>query len=1283
MHPRSLNQGQPIPNWNSLSASRTIPISNDLTICDRSRLAKAKTHARQFRRTSPHGCSRPEGGHFKADPDDIQVQVMNDAGEWTPVPNWNELTSAQKRQLMGGGRRVKSRAKQLDEAYERQPKQAPPRVAAAAAATPETPQQVPTIMAARSDEAGRGLNDPIPTAPHIPPSIQPDAPDAAYRQFRQLIQEAPGDDPIATEWKALRAADQEKQQHIIEGARQVLGDSEAQRLEALLLSDVVASTPPPPLPEAASGGRGGRGGRGRRGNVAGAGPPEGPGRRPRGDKNRFGAAPVVGRVEAGSQQFDALPPMDQMLAAMRRDTRWQRLADWLNPRFPQLVRVINASGGLQGAPIQFQAQVGLEVGREFMRRYTEPLAAQLNRLGTEDYMFGLKDAQGRVRIPDKNGAPVQVLVQQIAENPKRYTLSEEQRQWIDTAQGLNQAPRSILVAHGQQVKAYDPLHSEFFVGRIILGKYDDAGEITEWAYVPITDRKGLAGRAGTTNERTYDTIEDAIADGFAPMPSYSDTLQLRIRAAARQAVNIRVGEFLAQHLKRAKAGDVPGLTIGRGNEPIQPGEIDLELLVNAGKHGVTRRNYRLAGPEAKKLDSFAKEIMYESERRRFDSLLNVTSQVSAAIRFQILTLDTSFATIQGLAALASHPTHWRPFAKALAEVLQGAWDPDALRLLRAAKIDDFASRGGLERHPKAILDFGGFSEYTEAAGLVKGLPEAIRGAGQGRGPVGAKVGAGTAKVAGAAVEAMDRASLMFDTFRDFAVLSLADLTDNAARKMEGIEKLEFVHAMDSMHNNLLGRLRSADLGISSRQRQLEAGILFLAPQYYRSTFAMYAMALEGGVRGRVARRLLAQSYGTLALVVAGLSYALGVADGKNRQQATLDAMNSVNPTSSDFASIAVPWLDMRVGLGGMFKAMPSLITDATIGEEVGTGERRFTEGRSFVGQRADTLRQFVEARSAPGVGLASDIFSGSDFIGQNTNITTPDGIRRLVTSNALPIFVQNAVDNADTFLTATWWAQASVGGLGLNTRDLGSQDIRERALRGLVAPSTNYNDAERWEQDYARRVSAPELLGLYQQRLAAQAAPVSGADNEMRRFASLQEREQSLLSIASNPSLEPYQRMKQWDEADDYARGEGAQIGKVATRLYGEFEGEKPRGDKERGHALWLAIFDNPDPQQRERLFAMFERQHPPGSEVGQYVLRMTNRRRVPLTLLLQLQNYQKAQGVIRSAQARYNYLYRKVEQEEGPEIAQQKADAYWREFFMLDEIEAAAQPQPALAAAQ
>ena len=132
-------------------------------------------------------------------------------------------------------------------------------------------------------------------------------------------------------------------------------------------------------------------------------------------------------------------------------------------------------------------------------------------------------------------------------------------------------------------------------------------------------------------------------------------------------------------------------------------------------------------------------------------------------------------------------------------------------------------------------------------------------------------------------------------------------------------------------------------------------------------------------------------------------------------------------------------------------------------------------GRSDLARRAP----------APFMGLLMDVFTKEDFIGMNTDIGTVQGLRRLVASNTLPIFLQNAIDEFDIHELTRSIAQTGFGVLGLNARDLGTADVRDRTASSLY-PSATYNTLASWEKTYVKALARPELQRLYERRASNQ-----------------------------------------------------------------------------------------------------------------------------------------------------------------------------------------------------
>ena len=1239
----------------------------------------------------------PPSGEFSSaqllDPTAIQVRVQNDAGEMVDVGNWGDLSRPQKRQVIraaydreskaeaaarkGAVRELRDLAEEAQEKVQTKASQFEEWLDSTP--TRDTPSTADKVLEAIGDQPVH-LDD-LRRTTGLPP-----------KRLQQVLMGLEVDGRVTqigfggyvrTEAAASALAPPKAVTPDVQTPEQLdeaLQEQAFDEIHAQADPMPSAQDPPPlePSPEGGGSGAGAGGGR-RGGDGSGTGdilPPDGGGRR-RGQPT-FGTRPVHGDIQIGGYRFPSLPEVDSVFADMRARASWQQWADALARRLPAVVRVVNAAGTLNTAPAVAKGRIAIEVMRDRMNRAVSPMFAQLDRLGREDALFGVKDDTGRVTATRTNGEAAQVFVQEIAENPSRYQLSASQETWLAAAQEINQAPKKILEAHGQKVKETE--HStEYFVGRIIVKKENAAGDIVELGYVPTSTKRGLAGRATTIRARAFDSTEEAIAAGFLPEPSYSRTLLLRSRSAAREAVNIRVGHWMGQHLKEAHAGNVPGLEVLGNRAGRRAGEQSLELLLNT-RGGVRPRTFRLAGPEAQAIREFAEKIAHEGELMEANRAVQIAAKVGALQRFGILTLDFSIFTIQSLALLSSRPiAGLGRFGRNAQTTLKGLLKPDGLIAARSARIDDFARDGGFARHPKLILDYGGLSEFTEAAEMFDNLAARAE---QGRPSPDTEellaLGLG-------ANELMQRFSLGFDSMRDLMAISWAEIAEDVTRHLPDGIRQQRIDAMDDMTNFILGRFRTASLGIAGAQRAAES-VMFLAPQYYRASVAMLARMFEGGARGNEARKAMVKLYGSLSALVFtynALYYRF------QERRSTADSFNfglrTINPTSRDYMSFTINGpgnVDMKVGLGGMPRALMSLIVETAAGSELGTGQDDFGFGPTSGAGRLENAGRFYQGRAGPVLRLLTDLVTAQDFVGQNTNVSTPDGLRRIITNNALPIFLQGAIDEFDTGNLARSLVKLGPEIMGMNPRLFSKQDLRQQAARGLY-PSGNYDDMEPWERGYVNSMADREIMARDQQQVESQGSGISSADAALWAREGRSEREETLLADSLNATIDTGALYRAWESADDIEWGRRQERGRVYDAIFEERPPDLPEGELEQAFQIWLGILDEDNLQLKDQALAAFDRAYPITSEVGQYIRRQTNQRRAPMTLLQRLPNYSKTKGVLDSAYARYLAIHERVSQEEGPEVAQAKADAYWRWFFMMDEATAAweSMRQPALAA--
>ncbi len=139
------------------------------------------------------------------------------------------------------------------------------------------------------------------------------------------------------------------------------------------------------------------------------------------------------------------------------------------------------------------------------------------------------------------------------------------------------------------------------------------------------------------------------------------------------------------------------------------------------------------------------------------------------------------------------------------------------------------------------------------------------------------------------------------------------------------------------------------------------------------------------VRREMARDLVA-FFGTGA-AVAGLAGLTGFADVE------------ISPKSSDFGKMRFG--DTRIDTWAGFQPLARYMAQFV------TGERKSSLGGTSEVARAVTLGNFARSKLAPATGLGLDVLMGSNFIGEEVDVTTEGGLGRAAAERLLPLFVQD------------------------------------------------------------------------------------------------------------------------------------------------------------------------------------------------------------------------------------------------------------------------------------
>lgn len=222
----------------------------------------------------------------------------------------------------------------------------------------------------------------------------------------------------------------------------------------------------------------------------------------------------------------------------------------------------------------------------------------------------------------------------------------------------------------------------------------------------------------------------------------------------------------------------------------------------------------------------------------------------------------------------------------------------------------------------------------------------------------------------------------FDTFGDVIRAETWKAMSGTARKSPG-----GLQELGAFIRNSTGAFNSYSVGIAAPQQSVERAWMFFSPRYTRSSLALVADVLKGGLRGKEARNAMA----SMLAVGTGMNYAITKALG---QEPNLD------PTKSDFMTVKIA--GHNIGPGSFFVSFLRFASKVAA-RSVDTGMGTFFDPNT----RDNPMLSFLRGRSAPMGGLAWDIAQGSDFLGNK--LESPTDWAAHLGKQTLPFALETAI----------------------------------------------------------------------------------------------------------------------------------------------------------------------------------------------------------------------------------------------------------------------------------
>lgn len=365
-------------------------------------------------------------------------------------------------------------------------------------------------------------------------------------------------------------------------------------------------------------------------------------------------------------------------------------------------------------------------------------------------------------------------------------------------------------------------------------------------------------------------------------------------------------------------------------------------------------------------------------------------QLNAVQRVFALAGDASLLGIQLLPLAFRHPLTFGQAAGSFgAQLTRALLDPAAARRFRATQV---ASNQRLLGKYRGIL-MSNTNEFTEAlrqGGLF--APDSLLGK------------------AAAPLRPFQQA---FETAMDDAGIKMLQGLDNL-----GGNNPSRMRAISDYVNEIRGMTSSQALGIGPKQRVWE-GMTLLAPRYRRATAALYVNAMQGGLRGQLARRSLIQFYGGMVMLGGAITIAKGMADGLTPDEIRKEMSQVMNPLSPRFMLWRVG--GQLIGPGSKMRSDASLLGKVvtTVGDVGGIVDA----------PPGQNLLDFSEFRNNPAVKwirgqLAAvpstfwDVFSGRNYLGEPINPWNErsewETLGKEVAENVIPLWLASAAFDGGT-----------------------------------------------------------------------------------------------------------------------------------------------------------------------------------------------------------------------------------------------------------------------------
>ena len=258
-------------------------------------------------------------------------------------------------------------------------------------------------------------------------------------------------------------------------------------------------------------------------------------------------------------------------------------------------------------------------------------------------------------------------------------------------------------------------------------------------------------------------------------------------------------------------------------------------------------------------------------------------------------------------------------------------------------------------------------------------------------------------------------------------------------------------ALGDTVNHLRGTMSQRAIGIGATQQQIEGTFMAFAPRYTKAGFALMADAMQGGIKGEVAREAMAgmAATGFLTFLAAGTAM---TAKGLMTQKELEERLQPIRNGRFNTKFMTLPIGTDNVGYGSFYYGWLKMLA--------GTVDSALNDPEDFLSldSRDNPIVQFMSSRmigASPLSSLAIELKSGTTWNGER--LTTLPDYAKAVGRKLLPFWAESYLlqeprQSGEAFLP-------SIGGLRVFPDSYGklAQELEQKLLAESGLPDNKAN----------------------------------------------------------------------------------------------------------------------------------------------------------------------------------------------------------------------------------